>query len=262
MKKRFCSILLISILSFSISEVFAQHNLFIGVEGGISIPNLSAGSGNTNPLSNGYSSRLGADFGILAEYQINKWFSIQPGINYSQQGGKHDGFQAFPTPTEAAAAFPPGEAPKYLYANYNSTAKLNYLMVPVMGKFNFHLTNKLKLYAETGLFAGFLLSAETVSSGSSNVYADPAGTQELPIGVLPFNNSDNIKDSVNTFNFGVIGALGLSYQLGRGKIFIEGGGNYGFINIQKNADDGKNYTGAATVHIGYECLLDCKKKHK
>lgn len=34
-------------------------------------------------------------------------------------------------------------------------------------------------------------------------------------------------------------------------IFIEGGGNYGFLNIQKGSQNGTNNTGAATAVVGY-----------
>ena len=45
--------------------------------------------------------------------------------------------------------------------------------------------------------------------------------------------------------------IGLIYKLGHCNIFIEGGFNYGFLNIQKGTANGKNETGAATVSIGY-----------
>jgi hypothetical protein len=69
--------------------------------------------------------------------------------------------------------YPPGQAPPYLYADYKSEAKLNYLMIPLLAKF------------------------------------------------------------------------------GLNNIFIEGGGNYGFLNIQKGSQNGKNNTGAATAVVGY-----------
>ncbi|PVD50722.1 hypothetical protein DC498_18305 [Terrimonas sp.] len=71
----------------------------IGIRGGLTIPNLSSGSGaDVNPLNEGYSSRLGAGFGIFADFKISKLFSLQPMLEYSQQGGKKNGFQAFPVP--------------------------------------------------------------------------------------------------------------------------------------------------------------------
>ena len=60
-----------------------------------------------------------------------------------------------------------------------------------------------------------------------------------------------IKDQLNTFNFGISGNVGFAYHFGKNNIFIEGGGNYGFLNIQKGTANGKNQTGAGTVAIGY-----------
>ena len=220
-----------------------QINIYAGFKGGICIPNLSAGSNNQNPLSNGYSSRTGVDFGILATCQFNKWLSFQPEIIYSQQGGKHNGLQAIPNPY---ASDPP-----YFYANFKNTAKLNYLMVPLMARFDFRLQKKLNLYANAGGFAEFLLSAKSVSKGSSYIYADEMGQQPVTPSPQSFDSTSDIKSSIHKVNVGVIGAVGLSYEFQFGKIFIEGGGNYGFINIQKYKADGTNYSGAATIHLGY-----------
>ncbi len=252
MKKHSIGLVLICISCILTSAAFSQNNIFIGVKGGLSIPNLTAGSDNQNPLSDGFSSRLGADFGVFAEYPINKWLSIQHEIDYSAQGGKHNGLQAVPDPYSST--------PPYFYANFKNEARLNYLLIPVTAKFNFSLSPKFKLFVNAGFFAGFLLSAKTVSTGSSYLYEDPQGTQPVSPGAESFDTTQNIKSSVNTFNAGVIGGVGISYTVATGRIFIEGGGNYGFINIQKYAADGKNYTGAATIHIGYEYALMCKKK--
>lgn len=50
--------------------------------------------------------------------------------------------------------------------------------------------------------------------------------------------------------------FGVECDLGLALIFltadiIEGGGNYGFLNIQKGSENGKNHIGAATIRIGY-----------
>ena len=68
-----------------------QTTIYAGFKGGISIPNLTAGSNNQNPLSDGYSSRTGGDFGLLATFQFNKWIAFQPEIIYSEQGCKVNG---------------------------------------------------------------------------------------------------------------------------------------------------------------------------
>lgn len=229
------------------------QDIALGVKGGISIPNLSSGGSGQTPLSTGYSSRTGPDFSIFGEFKISSLFSIQPQVEYSSQGGKKDGLQAFPTPPQVAAEFPSGQAPQYLYADYKSEAKLNYLMIPVLAKFGWNINKSpWRFYVDAGPFVSFLTSAHQITSGNSQFYTDPAGTQPLPGGTQSFNNNQNIKDQLNTTNFGVEGNLGFNYSIGKTcNVFIEGGFNYGFINIQKVAADGKNNTGAAEVQVGY-----------
>lgn len=226
----------------------------IGVKGGLSIPDLSSGSSD-NPINSGYSSRLGPDFAVFATFPVSKTFSIQPQVEYSAQGGKKNGDQAFAVPAEWQQLFPPGMAPKYMYANYNSEAKLNYLLVPVLARFNFGNSPKLSWYVNIGPFVGFLLSAKNVTSGTSTIYLDAGHTQPLPVGDQSFDNTEDVKDELHKANFGAAANIGLAYKFGTSAIFIEGGGNYGFINIQKNSENGKNNTGAAVVVVGYMIQL-------
>ncbi len=246
----------LSILLFLCLSAKAQ-NFALGVRGGISIPNLSGGGSSAqNPLNTGYSSRLGPDFGLFGEFKFSKLFSIQPMLEYSSQGGKKDGFQALTTPAEFQQMFPPGQAPAYLYADYNSEAKINYLMIPVLAKFGWDFKNSpLRIYVDGGPFASFLLSAHQVTSGQSQLYADPGKTQQLTQQPQSFNDNTNIKDQLHGTDFGAEGNLGLIYKLGHCNIFIEGGFNYGFLNIQKGTANGKNNTGAATVTLGYTYWL-------
>jgi hypothetical protein len=242
-------IFIFSLLHFSANA----QNFSLGIKGGASIPNLTANGSNETPLNTGYSSRLGFDGSIFAEFKFSDLFSIQPDIEYSSQGGKKDGLQAFATPTQVAAEFPPGQAPQYLYANYNSEAKLNYLMIPVLAKFgwNFSKSSPWRIYVDAGPFVSFLLSAHQTTSGESQFYTDPGGTQPLPGGAQSFNANPSIKNQLHSTNVGAEGNLGLNYKFGTSSIFVEGGFNYGFLNIQSVAADGKNNTGAATVEIGY-----------
>ncbi len=249
MKKTSFYLLLLNLLFFSFNT--NAQNFALGIRGGMSIPNLTAGSDQT-PLSTGYSSRLGADGGIFAEFKFSNLFSLQPMIEYSDQGGKKDGVQAFPLPAAYSAyssLFPSG----YLYANYNSVAKLNYLMLPVLAKFGWNLcSSRFRIYVDAGPFVSYLISAHQVTSGESLIYSSPSETQPLPAPAQSFNATTDIRDQLYTVNMGIEGNLGISYKLCRGNIFIEGGGNYGFLNIQKNPQDGKNNTGAGTVAVGYE----------
>lgn len=239
----------------------------IGVKGGISIPNLTAGGSQQNPLNTGYSSRFGPDFGVSGEYRFTKLFSLEAAVEYSSQGGKKNGFQAFTPPPELAAYFEEQNmtVPPYLYANYKSEAKLNYLMIPVLAKVGWDLgpQSPFRFYVAAGPFLGILLSAKQVTSGNSIVYLDAAGTEPLPAGSQSFDQTTNIKDQLNTVNFGIDGHIGLSYALCHSKqqhLFVEAGGNYGFLNIQKGTANGKNNTGAAVATIGYSHSIGKHKK--
>ncbi|HEY5368408.1 MAG TPA: porin family protein [Hanamia sp.] len=251
--------LLVSFLAIVLPAQFVCAQSFtLGVRSGISIPNLSASGSETNPLNEGYSSRIGPDEAIFGEYHVSSAFSIEAMLEYSSQGGKKDGTQAFPTPSQISGMLPPGQAPTYLYADFKSEAKLNYLLVPILAKYNWKLgsNSPRSVYAAVGPFAGFLLAAHQVTSGSSMYYSDdkqtplPFGLTEA-IGTQSFDTTNNIKNQLNTFNFGVSGNVGFAYRFGKNKIFIEGGGNYGFLNIQKGTANGKNNTGAGTVALGY-----------
>ncbi|HXB28565.1 MAG TPA: porin family protein [Puia sp.] len=246
-------------LLFSLS---AEAQWDLGLQGGISIPNLSASGSENNPLNTGYSSRLGPEFAIFGEYYVNSLFSLVPKIEYSAQGGKKDGFQAMPTPTELAQYFEQQgmPVPTYLYANFNSEAKLDYLLIPILAKFGWYLDTqkKFRITIAAGPYLGFLLSAKQVTSGNSYIYLDPAAKDTLPVGSQSFDQTTDIKNQLNTTNFGVDGSVGIEYLFGSSqheKIFFEAGGNYGFLNIQKGTANGKNNTGAATVMLGYAYKL-------
>lgn len=240
----------ISLLFLFIAIMLPFHFIYgqsftLGFRSGVSIPNLSASGSQTNPLNSGYSSRIGPDEAIFGEYHLSSRFSLEALLEYSSQGGKKNGMQAFPNPN--------GDTPPYLYANFKSEAKLNYLLVPILAKYNWKLgsNSPLRFYVDAGPFAGFLLSAHQVTSGSSNIYVDMAGQQPITPSPQSFDATNNIKNQLNTFNFGVSGNVGFAYHFGENNIFIEGGGNYGFLNIQKGTANGKNQTGAGTVAIGY-----------
>ena len=234
----------------------------IGARGGISIPNLTAGGSQNNPLNTGYSSRLGPDFSLSGEYHVNHRFSLEARLEYSSQGGKKNGYQALTTPAPIVQYYESqgATAPPILYADYKSQAKLNYLLVPILAKFGWALSkgSPWRFYAEAGPYVGFLLSAKQVTSGNSALYEDPAREHPLPFGPQSFDSTTNIKDQLHKANLGIDGNIGLSYSLGaarKSSIFIEAGGNYGFINIQKGTANGKNNTGAAVATIGYSYRL-------
>jgi len=258
--KKFRLYLCAAAVCISFTPLSAQ-NISIGGRAGISIPNLTAGSGSSKtPTNTGYSSRIGGDFALFADIKFSKLFSLRPMLEYSSQGGKKDGYQAFNTPPEYVAAFPAGTAPKYLYADFKNESKLNYLLIPILANFGWNLPQQsnFRLYANAGPFVGFLLSAKQVTKGTSMIFMDPNGL--IPVSQAPesFDEKTNVKSSLHHFNVGAEANVGVSYQLKKSNVFIEGGFNYGFANIQKGSENGKNHTGAGIVALGYSYQLSGK----
>jgi hypothetical protein len=238
------------------TSVNAQSPIYLGLKGGVSIPNLSAGGGN--PVSSGYSSIEGPYFGIFGDFGITHHFSIQAELNYSAQGGKKNGQQAIPSGEFA----PPGTPglPPYFYANYDSKARLNYLELPILAKFTFPIGGAWKFLVDAGPYVGYLMKGKNVTSGSSPVYEDQGETTPVTP-AEPFDSTESITSQIHRFNFGIQGGIGLEYFLKHcGYFYLQVGGNYGFMNIQKGTENGKNQTGAATAAIGYAFNLRGHKK--
>jgi len=253
-KSIFIYVLFIFIVSKSLAQ--DQHR-FIGIKGGICIPNLTARGAGDNPLNIGYSSRLGPDIAIFLEQPVTQHFSILPSLEYSSQGGKKKGFQPFPFPQQYAGFFPPGQVPTYLYANFKNDIQLNYLLLNVLAKFNWYLgeSSPLMMYAEVGPFGAYLVSAKDITSGSSLVYADEQKLQPLIATAISFDNKMDAMSEVHKGNLGIAGDIGLAVNFSKSRFFMEAGGNYGLLNIQKDAANGKNQIGAVIGRIGYAFSL-------
>ncbi len=266
MKMKTVKIVLATVLvTFLVVPLGAQGRFYAGLKAGAGLPNLSAG-GTSTPLSEGYSSRLGFYSGLVTEFQSSGKFGIRAEINYSSQGGVRNGMQALPLPPEVAPLWQMlpnfGINPDpYMYANIKSNAILKYVEIPVMAKLSFPLGSRLSFYLQGGPYMGIRLNAKNVTSGSSQIFIDDSGNfpvdallvlAELPpMGALSFDHTENITSDVHKFNFGAEGAIGVGLNIGSGKFFIEGGGNYGFVPVQIDSANGTNNTGAGTVTFGY-----------
>jgi hypothetical protein len=269
-----------------------SQTVSLGIRGGLSIPNIVAGG--DNPLSKGYSSRIAEDGGIFAELGINNYVAFRLGIEYSGQGGKRNGIQAMPaeqimsgiTAGMGGGNMPGMDAilgqiasgmPELIYADVKNTADFDYLMVPLSVQIGTNNNNRWRVYANAGPFVSFLLHGKQTTKGQSKMYADagrsktlwdniPAEMQPVIEGSVPqlahvlqngtdFGSTEVITRDLNPVNAGVQGDIGLSYRHDRHKVFLEIGGNYGFVKMQKNKSNSSNNIGAATVMFGYAIRL-------
>ena len=233
---------------FSVKTGKAQSWQF-GIKGGLSLPNLTS-AGGASDVSRGYKTISGPDFALFADYKLSDKFFLEADLEWSTQGGQKSGLQTIPAIPDLAQYFPPGT--QYLYANFTSTVRLQYLMLPVMLKYTMNLgkSGKWRLYVDGGIFGGLLMTAIASASGSSKVYLDKEQTQPLGSLAVNFDSTGNIKNQLHEGNFGIEGNLGLLYQSSSMALFMEAGGNYGFIDLQKNSQNGINHTGALIFRIG------------
>jgi Outer membrane protein beta-barrel domain len=222
----------------------------IGVKGGLSLPNLTSSGGSD--VSKGYKTISGPDFALVSDYRLSEKFSLETSLEWSTQGGQKSGLQTIPASPELIQYFPPGTDAQYLYANFTSTVRLQYLMLPVLLKYNMSIGNSghWKLYIDGGLFGGLLLEANASAAGSSKVYFDKNETQQVGNVTVQFDSTGDIKNQLHKGNFGIEGNLGLLYKFKTISVFAEGGGNYGFIDLQKNSQNGINHTGSLIFRIG------------
>lgn len=267
------------LLAFSSIGLHAQTSISVGVKAGLNIPKITA-AGN-NPMSKGYSSRLAGNAGIFGEFRFSELFAIEANVMYTQQGGKRDGMQAIPTAIlekfPQFAQIQPAlttNGVDYLYADFKSVTKFNYIMVPVHAKFGWRLgaASPFRVDVGAGPFVSFLMSAKQVTKGSSHMYVDSKGTTTLDamlgllmgsvapvIGEQPMKVNRDITDDLRKVNFGVSAAASLSYDLdaaAKHRIFLEAGGNYGFVKLQRDATNGQNRIGAGTVALGYSMRIN------
>jgi len=174
--KKILVLAVFTILGFA--NVTAQEIKF-GVKGGL---NFSTITGKNDENINDVTSY---HFGVVSEIPMSEKFSFQPELMYSRQG----------------------------YTYNNNIIALNYLNIPLMGKY--YVTKGLSL--EAGPQIGFLLSAK--------------------------NEGVKVTNSYNTFDFGA--NFGLGYKLENGLNF---GARY---NLGITKIDTQNRNGVIQVSVGY-----------
>ena len=241
--RRICTALL---ALATLATTASASTLMVGPRLGSSIPDLRDNSGG-NDLSTGYSSRVTACAGVFADMTLNPTLSLQLEADFVPQGGKRDGIQIAP----GVPNLPPGTN---VYADFKNEAQLDYLEVPLLVKM--HFGEAPRCYVCAGPYAGFLLSAHQVTSGTAQLYYDKARQQPVVDGSdnpvsANFDATTDVKSSLNSTNYGVQFGLGAGRHFGSGEAFLDLRGELGLSNIQKDAVDGKNQTGALVVSAGY-----------
>ncbi|MBK9153543.1 MAG: PorT family protein [Chloracidobacterium sp.] len=226
---------------------------YFGIRGAISLPNIVGGG--DQEITRNYRSRTAANFGAFVEVGITKNLSIQPEVDFASQGGKRSGIQPITSPLPGLPP-PPGQ---YYFGDFENTAILNYIEVPVMAKYTFVPDRNQSFYLLGGPYAGFLINAKTKTRGSSTLYIDNSGTPLLlppanqPLPPISFDADTDVTDSIKRFNFGITAGGGVKFRhSSKNHFFVEARGAYGLTTIQRDpVTAGESHTGNLLISFGY-----------
>ena len=205
MKKLFFCI---AISTVSVSGAIAQE-VRLGAKGGVNFSTLSGDDlGDVR-------SRTGFHIGGLVEIPVTERFSIQPAVLYPAQGQKYE-----ESGTELGVDY-----------SYKTTAKLDYIQVPLMAKFY--------------VVDGFALEAGPQIS----FLASKKGEMDATIGGITVSSEEDLED-ISSIDFSL--GAGASYRLPMGVFF---GARYNFglsnVNDSDSADNLKIHNNVFQLSAGY-----------
>jgi hypothetical protein len=231
----------------------------VGAHGGISIPDLRGSE--TDIYSRGFRSRQGPAFGLTADYALAPRFSLAIDLNFTSQGGLRTGMQPITMELPPGLPVPPGTV---LYAGFRNETVLDYIEIPVLGRFAFG--GKVRFFLDAGPYIGFLVRAVALTKGTSALYLDEAGTMPIIIPpsteplVVDLGAKTDVKDSLETVNVGLAGGGGMLYPLGPGDLVLEARFQFGLTTLQKHPEtDGRTRTGAVVISLGFRLPLSRRK---
>ncbi|MEC4116191.1 porin family protein [Myroides phaeus] len=212
---------LLAAIAFGFTANAQTPDVKIGAKAGVNFANLSNAENNSN--------KTGFNVGAVVEVFINEKFSIQPELLYSTQGTK----------IKFSEEFLPGRS-----VNVKSTLKLDYINVPIMGKY--YVADGFNV--QFGPQIGFLTTAkhelDNISISGNIVGIDLNDLKG------EFEEGD-IKDMVNKVDFGLNFGLGYEHTSG---VFADVRYNLGLTSIDKKIDgeQDKIKNGVFQISVGFK----------
>ncbi len=222
----------------------------LGAHGGLSIPNIRGSDANI--FSRGFTSREGPFFGLGADIALMPRMSLVAELNFTSQGGLRRGLQPITMGLPPELPVPPDTL---LFADFRNETILDYIEVSLLDRLT--LGGKLRFFFDLGPYAGYLVRARALTSGTSALYLDEQGTMPIIVPpatdplVIDLGADTNVMDSLNRTNFGLAGGAGIAYPLGAIDLTLEARFQLGLTTLQKDvALSGRTQTGAVLISLG------------
>ena len=265
--------LLVVCLALVSTTNYAQKTKY-GVRTGVSIPSLN--SKDNNIYSKDYLSVTGFDFSVFGDFGITENFSIKAELGYVRKGGERNGMQPIPPttiPPALGSLLPPGTA---IWAEFDNKAVFNYIEIPVLAKYEWHLGSIWGIYVNAGPYIDFMINPKQVTSSENNlpIYLDenetplmvpyPPDYQTLGPAFAPngFTAETDISKDLATVDFGAMLGVGASVAISdNSEILFDIRGAYGFIPMQNDVDTyGSVHMGNVSFALGYAYTIKSKTK--
>ncbi len=242
---------------FYFSDAFAQ-DIYVGVKGGISIPNINGGNKDQNIA---FRSRIAPSISLFTCSELKNQFAIQIECSYAGYGGIRNGYQKI----DSGMINYRVPASDTLWADFKYELAFYYFDVPVLAKYTIPIEKKFKLSFALGPDIGILLGAKTKTNGTSQVYTDTYGTpltdkNGTPLPPIDFNSNKKITSEVNMLNAGITGGIGFMNDLNSGELSLEIRGSYGLTNIWKDTRNGESHNYCFLIAVGYRMKYYTFKK--
>lgn len=182
----------------------------------------------------------GFHVGTSFEFNIGKYFSIEPGIQFSTKGMKH---------TSNSESNYQNAGGTYSYRNsQTSIIRTNNVDVPVL----FHgilPLGEFKLYATLGGYIGVGIVGKQIYTGESEeIYNGEAYSYaDKEEGSIDYSSSGDM----SRLDFGAVGGLGIQYK----GFFLEANYNYGIANLipkEYKGDQNRSNNRVIGVTFGYK----------
>ncbi len=209
-----CFLLLLS------TGAFAQYA--IGIKSGANFSNYGG-----RYLSSNYETKTTVPLGLVAQFETNRWFTVQAELNYDPKGANYSRVNTS------------GSIYSEEYKDFEED--LNYLSLPVLARFD--IGSKYRVFGYAGLYLSYLLSARIKGTyiKTNNFEPDYKLISQI---------DRDYKSEIDNFDLGAVFGLGADITLGRQfLLFIDGRYNWGWINIAQEGQ-GKIFNNTWSVNLG------------
>jgi hypothetical protein len=197
---KIATILTIISIFITCAIVNAEILMSPGFTLGLNMANVSADDTSGIDYSD-IKNRTGIILGARLDIQVNEMFSVVPGVNLAMRGFKVE-----------------EEVP--IVGKMSMITRVNYLDLPVLAKVQFD-AGVLKPFIAVGPEFGLVL------------------TGEMEMDMFGTGTTSDIKDELNSFDFGLSFNAGAEYDMGKMYPFLQLGYYLGLANMVKDADDGE-----------------------